>query len=56
MMPRFFKDMPPRRRCWCQVTVFKTSLRGRTSLWQGYVFGLRRAYLEVRLRALLLPK
>ena len=54
MMPRFFKDMPPRKGGrWIAVVQRTNQFRGPCEVWSREVTGLRRAYLAARLMALL---
>lgn len=51
MMPRFFKDMPPRMGGHWRAAVTRHG-RAERYAWRGTFNGLRRAYIAARLMAL----
>ena len=54
MMPRFFKDMPPAKGGkWVAVVQRTNPFRPPTEVWASELRGLRRAYINARLMALL---
>lgn len=52
MMPRFFKDMPPRKAGLYQAAVIRATHWSRREIWTCQVRGQRRAYVVARLAAL----